>query len=248
MTGWLLLRGLTRDQRHWGAFPQLLSDALGAPVAMIDPPGFGTEYRRRSPSAIAGITDDLRDRFDPGDTAWSVLGISLGGMLAMDWCARYPGDFRRCVVVNTSAREVSSIRRMRWEPVSVFAGLSFRTPRAHESAVSRITVNHPDVDRAALAATWAGYAADAPVTSANALAQILAAARFRLPQRIPVPLLVLAATHDRLAPFQMSQRIAGRYGAPLRLHPSAGHDLPVDDGPWVCRRIGEWTSGAQCGH
>ncbi|GAB4587133.1 alpha/beta fold hydrolase [Nocardia sp. IFM 10818] len=247
MTGWLLLRGLTRDQRHWGAFPQLLSTELGAPVALLDPPGFGTEFRRRSPRTIAGIADDLRARFEPGDGTWSVLGISLGGMLAMDWCARYPGDFERCVVVNTSAREVSSVRRMRWEPVSVFAGRSFRTPRAHESAVSRLTINHPDVDRVALAEAWAAYHSDTPVAPANALAQVVAAARFRLPQRIPIPLLVLAATHDRLAPFQMSQRIAGRYGAPMRLHPSAGHDLPVDDGQWVCRRIGEWIGGPQRG-
>jgi hypothetical protein len=32
------------------------------------------------------------------------------------------------------------------------------------------------------------------------------------------------------------------WGAPLRLHTQAGHDLPLDDGAWVARAVGEWLS------
>lgn len=73
MTNWLLLRGFTRDQRHWGEFPEQLADALTTTVAVIDAPGFGTERRRRSPRSIDAITDDIRARFDPGAAAWSIL-------------------------------------------------------------------------------------------------------------------------------------------------------------------------------
>jgi hypothetical protein len=27
------------------------------------------------------------------------------------------------------------------------------------------------------------------------------------------------------------------------LHPSAGHDLPLDDGPWVAAQVRDWLTG-----
>ena len=104
---WLLLRGLSREKRHWRSFPeQLAAASAGERVLCLDLPGFGTEHARLSPWSMARITDDVRARFlvERGGDRWSVLGISLGGMVALDWCARHGGDFERCVTVNTSAR------------------------------------------------------------------------------------------------------------------------------------------------
>lgn len=240
MTNWLLLRGLTRDQRHWEGFPDEFRTRLGATVRTIDPPGFGTQNTRTSPRSVPAITDDIRARFRPEGSEWSLLGISLGGMMAMDWCARYPDDFQRCVVVNTSARETLDLRRLNPRVLPVLAGRSFRSDHAHESAVLGLTSNSPRVDREALAHSWARYQQDARPSTASILGQLVAAATFRLPQRIPVPLLVLAAAGDRLAPHHMSEAIAARYGAPLHLHPDAGHDLPLDDAGWVLDRIADW--------
>ncbi len=92
---WLLIRGLSRDARHWGSFPQTFAEELGVEVKTIDPPGFGTQIARTSPSTIAEITDDIRDRANIGGDDWSILGISLGGMVTLDWIARYPNDFQR---------------------------------------------------------------------------------------------------------------------------------------------------------
>ena len=58
---WLLLRGLAREQRHWGRFPALLSAKLpGDRVFCLDLPGTGTEHRRKSPASIAAIPVGLR--------------------------------------------------------------------------------------------------------------------------------------------------------------------------------------------
>ncbi|MGW4243101.1 alpha/beta fold hydrolase [Nocardia sp. NPDC004722] len=244
MTNWLLLRGLTRDQRHWGEFPRQLSEALGTRVETIDPPGFGTEHARPSPRSIPEIVDDIRARFDGGGERWSVLGISLGGMMAMNWCARYPRDFERCVVVNTSGPALFRLREFNWGVVPVFAGRALRTDLAHESAVLGLTANSPALDLDSLARTWAQYQADARPLPASILGQLMAAATFRLPRQIPIPLLILASRADRLAPYQMSERLAERYCAPLRLHEAAGHDLPLDDAAWVCDNVDEWLTPA----
>ena len=88
MQRWLLLRGLAREQRHNGRFAEVLADALGDATAHgIDFPGAGTEFARLSPASIRGIMEDIRARWlrlreeHPGE--WSLLGISLGGMVTM---------------------------------------------------------------------------------------------------------------------------------------------------------------------
>ncbi|GAA3947836.1 alpha/beta hydrolase [Gordonia caeni] len=237
VTEWVLVRGLTREQRHWHAFPEALAESSGARVTTIDAPGFGTENARRSPATIEEITDDIRSRLQTpapeGERA--ILGISLGGMVALDWCSRYPDEFAFCTVVNTLAREVFRPHYLTLRALSVLGLRSFRSPRAHEQAVADLTVTDPAIDRNALALRWVSFHHDAPPTTASIRAQASAGLTFRLPGAVPTPLAVLAARGDRLADPRMSLRIAERYGARVYLHPSAGHDLPVDDPDWICR-------------
>ena len=95
---WLLIRGLSRDARHWGSFPQTFAEELGVEVQTIDPPGFGTQITRTSPSTIAKITNDIRDRATIQGDDWSILGISLGGMVSPEACHLEP-RFRACLVM-----------------------------------------------------------------------------------------------------------------------------------------------------
>src|SRR5690606_13011069 len=57
--------------------------------------------------SVTQTTEDLRerwkDRFDTNED-WGILGISFGGMIATDWCARYPQDFKKLVVLNSTDR------------------------------------------------------------------------------------------------------------------------------------------------
>ncbi|MFI6867740.1 alpha/beta fold hydrolase [Nocardia sp. NPDC050406] len=237
---WLLLRGLGREQRHWGGFPEILRAAVGGEVRCIDAPGFGTECTRRSPSTIGAITDDIRGRFGAPAGEWSIVGISLGGMVALDWCARYPGDFRRAVVINTSSGQSLPHRRFRFESLPVLAGSRLGDPVAAERAILGVACNSASVDREALAREWAAYAAEFGASRGSIAAQMLAALRFRHPRTVSVPLLVLASRADRLVSYRCSRRIATALGAPLRLHETAGHDLPLDDPTWIAERIVEW--------
>ena len=53
-------------------------------------------------------------------------------------------------------------------------------------------------------------------------------------------MLLLCSRADALVDWQCSQAFSRAWGVPLRLHTEAGHDLPLDDPPWVARAVSEW--------
>ncbi|MFC3242590.1 alpha/beta fold hydrolase [Gordonia humi] len=189
VTEWVLVRGLTREQRHWHDLPIILAE-LGERVTCIDAPGFGTEHTRRSPSTIREITDDMRDRLPFAHEDRAILGISLGGMVALDWCSRYPYDFSLCAVVNTLARDVFRPKYLTRGALTVLALRRFRSLRGHERAVAQLTVASASVDSEELVRQWVNFHHDAPPTEASVRAQALAGLRFRLPETLPTPSLL----------------------------------------------------------
>lgn len=244
---WLLLRGLAREQRHWGRFPALLAAQLpGDQVFCLDLPGTGTEHRRSSPASIAGISEDLRRRFlalreqHPGP--WRLLGVSLGGMVAMHWCAAHPDDFAAVVLINTSAADVSvPWRRMRLAVVPhVLRALVSRDEFARSLRVLRITARLVG-DPERVAREWARIQEDAPVSRVNILRQLFAAGRFRAPRKLAPAVLVIAAAEDPLCDPECPRRLSGRFGAPLLTHPKAGHDLALDDPEWLAGQVRTWV-------
>jgi pimeloyl-ACP methyl ester carboxylesterase len=108
---------------------------------------------------------------------------------------------------------------------------------ACESAILRITANHP---RKEVLADWQAARLLHPVSFANTWRQLLAAAQYRAPLAAPVRTLVLAGVQDQLVNVQCSQALATQWSSTLCLHPTAGHDLTLDDAPWVLKEIRRW--------
>lgn len=246
---WLMLRGLAREQRHWGDFPQsFMTGVPDAKVHLLDLPGAGTEFERTCPSTVPAIMEDLRQRWtvlkaeNPGP--WGLLGVSLGGMVAMQWCADHPDDFKRLVLVNSSARNLSAPhRRMGLSALPRLAmTLVDKDPVARERRVLGVItrLNPEEIDR--VAREWAAYSQDRPISPRAAITQLLAAARFRAPLRITTPLLVLAGARDVLADPMCAYRLSRHFSAPLHVHPAAGHDLPLDDPTWISKQVQNWLS------
>ncbi|MSP62398.1 MAG: alpha/beta hydrolase [Myxococcales bacterium] len=245
---WLLLRGLAREQRHWGRFPGLLGARFpDGEVRGIDLPGTGTEFTRSSPASIPGIVDDARRRFlatRSGSGPWSLLGVSLGGMVAMQWCTDHPSDFAGVVLINTSAADLSAPwRRMDLRVArGVLAALVTRDPVARERRILGFTTNRV-TNPEEIATHNARLQAERPVARATVLRHIWAASRFRAPQSLALPTLVLAGEADRLADPECSRRLSARFGAPLATCPGAGHDLALDDPEWLVGELGRWVDG-----
>lgn len=248
MSAWILLRGLSREARHWGSFPELLRRELaGAQVFAPDLPGNGALFAQQSPLRVEAMADSVRSRLIAQGIAppYQLLAMSLGAMVAVAWAARHPAEIRGAVLINTSLRPFSPFYR-RLRPENYLRLLRLALPgssdRDWESAILAMTSRRPGHD-AQLLNDWLGYRREHPVALGNALRQLLAALRYRAPPLSPpIPLLILASRRDALVDCACSRQLAARWSAAYAEHPDAGHDLPLDDGAWVAAQLRRWLA------
>ncbi|HSV70088.1 MAG TPA: alpha/beta hydrolase [Methylibium sp.] len=246
---WVLLRGLTRERRHWGGFVAALQAARpAARIVAPDLPGNGARRGEASPRRVEAMTEALRAALHADGAAppYRLLALSLGAMVAVDWATRHPHELAGAALINTSLRPYSPFwQRLRPRAWTALLRIALATdPRARESAVLALTAAQP-TDAGALLDEWAAWRRSHPVTRANALRQLVAAARYRAPAAAPpVPLLLLAGARDALVDPRCSRRLAAAWRLPLAEHPHAGHDLPLDDAAWVIARLRDWPAAA----
>lgn len=247
MTGtWILLRGLTRESRHWGDFGAQFQHALpGSQVLALDLPGNGALNWQPSPLRVQDMVahcraELLRRGLQP---PYQVLAMSLGAMVAVAWAETCPHELASMVLINTSLRPFSAFYQ-RLRPANYGALLRLAvlggTPAQWEETILRLTSHHAGDD---ILTHWLALRRERPVSRVNALRQMFAAARYWAPPtRPPVPTLVLASARDRLVSVACSRALARQWQCDLRVHASAGHDLPLDDGPWVARQVRDWLA------
>jgi pimeloyl-ACP methyl ester carboxylesterase len=250
MSTWILLRGLTRETRHWGRFPAILHDAVKTDsLLQLDLPGNGALVDQRAPAQVAAMVSFVRLAVSQSSVPgpYRVLAMSLGGMVATAWAQQYPEEIERLVLINTSMRPFSHmterLRPQAW-PGLLRVALDWRSAREAETGIHRLTCNN----RAGLAddlAAWSTIRESAPVSRANALRQLWAAARFDAGTAVPrCGTLILSSAADRLVNPVCSARLAAAWGAVHLQHPSAGHDLPHDDPVWTSEAVGAWLPEA----
>jgi pimeloyl-ACP methyl ester carboxylesterase len=250
MSRWILLRGLTREARHWGAFAERLRGMGGAfadRVTLIDLPGNGAERMQKAPLDVRAMTAFVRARAADRGVAppYRLIAMSLGGMVATEWAQRHPDEIERLVLINTSmrpfARVTERLRPAAWPALVRVAAAWPDAPRS-EAIIHALTCNRRDTAAADIA-HWADIRRSARVNAANGVRQLLAAARFRADATAPrCPTLLLSSAADRLVDPVCSVRIASQWHASHAAHPWAGHDLPHDDPDWTSRAIGDWLA------
>jgi pimeloyl-ACP methyl ester carboxylesterase len=239
---WILLRGLTREHAHWGDFPERLQEAFpGHRFHTIDLPGTGVHYREDSPDQMPAIREAVRRQVDHITGPYSILALSMGGMVALDWAQHgETGEIQQLVLINTSSRFSRPWHRMRpavWP--RVLRLMARRELFDREKEILTMTSNRPVTLE--LAKQWYRIQRQRPVSLANARRQLMAAVSYRPSPVRPLPdALLLASRGDRIVHWKCSQAMEQRWQWTLRLHPDAGHDLPLDDADWVIRQIQGW--------
>ena len=153
----MLLRGLGRSQGHWGDFVTRLRATWPAvEVETPDLPGCGARHEERAPADVAGTLAAVRAAVRPGGPV-SVLGVSLGGMVALEWARRHPGELAGLVVINSSLGGLTPPwRRLRlsaaWQVEQTLPGLP-QTPRrrwglpARREGLPRLRLPAPRAER-----------------------------------------------------------------------------------------------------
>ena len=245
---WVLLRGLMREQRHWGDFPATLGAALPrATIVTPDLPGNGQRHALDSATRVSEMVEFCRqDLLARGLTApYRLLALSLGGMVAVEWASKYPQEIASCVLINTSMRPYSPFyRRLRWQNYpALLRQLLLGDQESQEALILRLTSFKYGAGNAALVGQWLAYQRQYPVSRRNALRQLWSAARFRAPASRPcMPLLVLAGRCDALVEPACSRQLAQAWQTTYASHPEAGHDLPLDQPDWVAQTVARWVA------
>lgn len=238
---WFFFRGLVREAGHWSGFLEKFEAAFPERQAIaLDIPGNGNRFQEPSPTSVAGMAEAVREEFlkRKGESN-HLFALSLGAMVALEWMQRWPHDMKSAVLLNTSVRGLSPLHhRLRprnyWRilKMTVLGGLERK-----ERTILEMT-SHSKHRFDELEQSWVEIQRARPVSTANSLRQLIAASRFHPPKEKPaIPVLVLNGAGDQLVHPSCSQAIAKHWGLPVRVHPSAGHDLTLDAGDWVLEQL-----------
>jgi pimeloyl-ACP methyl ester carboxylesterase len=240
---WLLLRGLGREAEHWGEWPEELKTLPATQsVRAVDLPGVGSEWRGKSPWGVRAIMEDVRTRIQHASMRqkWMICAISFGGMVALEWAARYPSEIGGSVFINTSAANLSSVFQRLQTPAvrSLVKILCAQDSKRNEEEVFHLTTAMSLSRQEEIVSQWVSIAHARPVGKRTLLKQLWSAGRFKArPMPSAPPFLFLASAKDQIVRPLCSKALAEFYRSPFHLHPSAGHDLVTDDAPWVLEKI-----------
>lgn len=256
---WLLLRGLARSAQHWGEFPKRLGTIFpGSAVHCIDLPGNGEQYLKTTPTTVQGITDLIKADYEnllknkiqnvSATRKTYLVSLSLGGMVAIDWISRSSHVFSGCVLINTSIGGVNPIyQRFQISKIPTFIKILLEKDiSTREALILKLTSsNHKK--RQEVLSKWIELASNYPIKYENVIRQLVAAARFKIPKQAPkmpgsspLPILILSGKEDHLVNPDCSRKLHNHWASTYYEHPSAGHDLPLDDPDWTIQQIFNW--------
>ncbi len=219
---WILIGPSIRGCDRWGQAPEDLLRQLRrvqpyARLWTMDLAGAGLQLGVRSPAHVHLLLEDLRGRLTQANVSMrgvGLIGFSLGALVATEWARRYRDEVGALVLLNPAMRPFTHIVR------STRLGL---WPKAFKTLLGRDIPTQQQV----------------PLRTA--LSQGIARWRYEASKRRPIgQVLLLVGQSDHWRDWRVGQRISRAWGAALRMHPSAGHDLLMDEPAWVARSIADW--------
>ena len=240
---WVLIRGLARNSQHWGEFDRKLQERFPEDdFEKLDLAGNGFEAHRQSFLTIEENVEDLRrrSRFLNEGRKLSLCSISMGSMIALLWAQKYPDEIEAVVVMNSSSRSHSRFfERLRPRNYVRFLKMAFDGRdlfRREKDVLEMTTQKRQDLEE--IAARHAKYP---PTSIGNFFRQLWAASHFHFPENpVRAPVLFLAGGQDQLVHYVCTQRLAHAWQSECHIHPTAGHDLPLDAPDWIIERLLSW--------
>ena len=240
---WLVFRGLAREHLHWGEFKQQFrNDLEGDEIHFWDLPGAG-EFRKHSTpitikAMVKKVREDLKARSIEGP--YHLMGVSLGGMFVLEWARSYPREVAGVVAINASTGKSPFYKRLDWQSYSrFFLKVVPSLGAKREKEILSVISNRKDVHEE-VAIEWASINKRRRMAGSNVLRQLVAGMQFSINNKLNCPVLVLVGLGDRLVNPECSEVIHRVVGGELARHPWGGHDLTLDDGPWVTEKITNW--------
>ncbi len=261
----VLIRGLAREAEHWGEFTNILKNELKAclsdeygdlEILTPDLVGCGVNFQMKAEKRIEDYADHLVQSLFPVTkkseslkekntiTPTFLVGISMGGMVALELLQRCDSFINGVVLINSSTGDQALYKRLRpraWWPaiISILGSMNVRE-RIMLGVVSNNKRNFDANYR-----HWLSIQKKRPVTRRTIVLQLFAAARYRLEatkNAIKSPGAIFTSKQDNMVSYRCSEDLARRLSWPIDYHESAGHDLPLDDGVWLAKKISHFIS------
>lgn len=245
-TNWVLIRGIVSESYHWASFlPHFQQGFSQHKVHTVDICGNGPFCKQRTPLSIGQNVNYLRSQIAQTENSGKILfGFSLGGMLALDWANSHPEEVKGLVLVNSSLSNSASYKRMQPKTLLKIAKTALvSNPYEKEKAVLSFTTSSLDQERKHdLAQDWGKRNQQHPISIQNFLRQLWIAKQARLEKykNLQMPILVLSSAKDQVVSPECSELIAQSFRVKNIQHPSAGHDLTLEDPAWVTEQVRTW--------
>jgi pimeloyl-ACP methyl ester carboxylesterase len=239
----LFIHGLLGSHRNWAHLVDTLN--TGHRVVAPDLFGHGASAKPMGDYSLGSHAATLRDLLDQLGIARVILvGHSLGGGIAMQFCYLFPERVERLVLVSSGGlgRDVSPLLRSATLPGAewVLPLLASRWVRRRGESLGRVVGRLGWRPSADVTEAWSGFAslADADVRRA-----FLATTRSvidpggqtvtahdHLPMAIEIPTLIVWGTRDRMIPTWHATAAAEAIaGSRVELFEGAGHFPHLDD-------------------
>lgn len=247
---WLLVGPLGRESASWGAAPQVILGQLQtvqprASLYELDLPGTGRLWRERTPSQVSEWVEQLRSRVHASGLRgpFGLIASSWASCVAAEWARQHADELGVIVMLSPGMRPFSpvlrSVRPGFWT-LALAQVLGRRSPFERDRRYwdTHTQLEHPPAE---VLKQWRQLRRAHPFKARNGWRQMLAVWRFETTKRRPhTQVLLLAGKGDVWLDWRVSAAISRAWGAALRVHPEAGHDLLLDDPAWVARSVAEW--------
>lgn len=242
----LFIQGVGAIGRAWR--PQLEALAVDHTVLAFDNRGIGDSPLGSAPLSIETMASDALAVADTeGATCFDVVGHSMGGIIAQQVALTAPTRVRSLSLLCTFARGAQGAR-LSWD--LLLAGLRSRIgpPTARRRAFVELVMPREylaHVDRAALDAELTDlFGRDLAHQPPIVMRQLKAMGRYDALDRLgslgSIPVLVVSATHDRIALPAFGRQLAAAIpGARYVEIPDAGHAVPIQCADLISRLLAD---------
>jgi 3-oxoadipate enol-lactonase len=241
----VLLQGLGLSSRFWFEQPELLANDPERPrrVLVLDNRGAGKSDRPRPPYRMGQMADDVVAAMDAADMRRAtIVGISMGGMIAQHVALRHPSRVDGLVLLATTPG-LPHGRLPGLRALAMLVSLPLLMPRGGRALLAKILLTREQQPNAReLMSEWPAALKEDRMPPLAFLGQLSAVALhstgFRL-RKLAVPVVVVGAEHDVLLPAFNSRKLAKLIPhAELEMIADAAHGIPITDRDVVRRALG----------
>ena len=241
----VLLRGLGRSVKHWLGYEQRLAQSARVIAIELRGMGLSTQRYRWRDDLFANAEDIVRVLDHLHLEKAHMMGVSLGGMVALATGLKYPERTQSIVVMNTS---IGGQRTLRLSPKAVLALSSivrFRDERFHTSLVDVLVSPTCDAaKKAQIAQSYAEIAQQHGFGALTVVKQLAAASRFLVKKRLgnlDIPTLVIYGGDDQFVPNINSINLAKLLPRSTVVKiDGAGHEISLDKPEELTTTLENW--------